>query len=238
MINQILDNPISKVANTLFWSRYNFELMRIKLKSRFNANNEASFEYLYGKYLKQVLTKEASPYGYLRLNQKSEDIFKDFWKDRKKEPTLREEQYLITLLENRCGKWFVPCAFKHANSFSQNMMKALLDRAIRIGDPDRIKYLISPAERIHGKQTSDYLVERFKVGDFKTQRGILRMHYHINNAENNNDWLKLFLDQYLMTNNNKLKTYLSYNLPKTINEFPIALKSKAVVYLNEIERLK
>lgn len=90
-----------------------------------------------------------------------------------------DEKYLIDLLSDREGKWFVPHLLRVIDVFSKGLMVALVETAILIPDPSYNNNFLSPCTRVFDLDVNQYLLNRYRVGDKKVKIGILRAFYWV-----------------------------------------------------------
>jgi hypothetical protein len=176
---------IGKIVNTYRFIRYNIELGKVRFLRKFNSINSENtiLEYIYEEYLEKVLEGEIFPeskYGYQSVfSNEKENIFLRFRRVGNGRLSNADEQYLISQLKNKIGRWYVPYVLSVVNDFSENLMKELLETAIRIYDPSYNYCFIKPAMRVYNFQVYDYYIDRFCNSTFNEKKGIFRALYWV-----------------------------------------------------------
>jgi len=234
-----LKTIIGNIYNTVEKILYKIELKKVKKRNKLPLINikskERAIDLLLEEYLEKVLDRDIfSRSGGGFLDKQNENIFKDHLQDKIKKIDNEEEEYLIKILNKRISKWFVPLYLNEVDSFSERLMKELIEAGIKVVDPSYNKYFLYAAQKKYKSKTNDYLIERFKKSNLNVKRGIFRLFYWApldKESEEYTDRLSMLLNEYSKTSNRKLKNYISRKVPKEIGDYPQKIKIEAERYL-------
>lgn len=151
--------------------------MIIFFKKPIAAPKKVSIKYLYQCYLYE--NRYNLFFGYRPF--KNTDLFLKFREDNKGKLNETQEIFLCKLLNGRKSKWFVPTLLEYIDFFSEKLMVALLETAIKVRNPGTLgnRHFLTAAMRVHDLAVNDYLMNRFKDANKKEKMGILRTFYWV-----------------------------------------------------------
>lgn len=241
----MMQDFISYIASKIFRFRHQMEWRRVTNILRNNDSQNQKLIRLYKEYLNEVISGKIFPKskaGYKSIFSSNYlNIFKAYKKVNPENLTEKEEEYLIQLLNGRISKWFIPYFLREFEPNSTKLMNQLMEAGIKELDPSFNSCFLSVAERIYGSRVNDYLFKRFKNSDMNTKRGIFRALYWLEpkfTEKQKKMKIEIFLNEYQSTKNKRLKTFLSWNLPDALVQYPDELKENAKQFLEDLHRRK
>ncbi len=93
--------------------------------------------------------------------------------------TKNETLFILELLDDANHKWFVASYLKMVDAFDVEILRKLLEVAIKTSDPSFNSFFITPCLRVFGCIKVIQFLEEFLNDSFENATGILRAIYHV-----------------------------------------------------------